>query len=103
MRARALIISYADTRSSLKILEMVRRIRPELPVIVRTRDDSDIDPSESYEIECMPTSEGVWRVRYATADVTEGKKPFTPQEWFSKGLYTVAQIDAAAGSETSAG
>lgn len=43
MRARALIISYADTRSSLKILEMVRRIRPELPVIVRTRDDSDID------------------------------------------------------------
>ena len=66
-------------------------------------DGSDIDPSESYEIECMPTSEGVWRVRYATADVTEGKKPFTPQEWFSKGLYTVAQIDAAAGSETSAG
>lgn len=69
----------------------------------KTSDDSDIDPSESYEIECMPTSEGVWRVRYATADVTEGKKPFTPQEWFSKGLYTVAQIGAAAGSETSAG
>jgi CPA2 family monovalent cation:H+ antiporter-2 len=43
MRARALIISYADTRSSLKILEMVRQIRPELPVIVRTLDDSDID------------------------------------------------------------
>ena len=43
MRARALIISYADTRSSMKILEMVRQIRPELPVVVRTRDDSDID------------------------------------------------------------
>lgn len=69
----------------------------------KTSDDSDIDPSESYEIECMPTSEGVWRVRYATADVAEGKKPFTPQEWFGKGLYTVAQITAATGSETSAG
>ena len=66
----------------------------------KTSDDSDIDPSESYEIECMPTSEGVWRVRYATADVAEGKKPFTPQEWFGKGLYTVAQITAATGSET---
>lgn len=68
-----------------------------------TSDDSDIDPSESSEIECMPTDEGVWRVRYDTADVPEGKKPFTPEEWFGKGLYTVAQITAATGSETSAG
>ncbi|WP_348944633.1 monovalent cation:proton antiporter-2 (CPA2) family protein [Chitinibacter sp. FCG-7] len=43
MRARALIVTYADTHSAMKILEMVHQIRPELPVIVRTQDDNDID------------------------------------------------------------
>ncbi|WP_410500268.1 monovalent cation:proton antiporter-2 (CPA2) family protein [Chitinibacter sp. S2-10] len=43
MRARALIVTYAETHSAMKILEMVHQIRPELPVIVRTQDDSDID------------------------------------------------------------
>ncbi|XZG70070.1 cation:proton antiporter domain-containing protein [Chitinibacteraceae bacterium HSL-7] len=43
MRARAVVVSYADTHSALRILELVRQTRPELPVIVRTFDDSDID------------------------------------------------------------
>ena len=43
MRAKALVISYADTHSAMKILELVHQLRPELPVIVRTYDDSDID------------------------------------------------------------
>ncbi|WP_148717196.1 monovalent cation:proton antiporter family protein [Chitinolyticbacter meiyuanensis] len=43
MRARALIVTYADTHSALRILELVQQLRPELPVIVRTYDDSDID------------------------------------------------------------
>ncbi|GAB7127099.1 monovalent cation:proton antiporter family protein [Silvimonas sp. JCM 19000] len=43
MRARALIVTYADTHSALKILELVHQLKPELPVIVRTYDDSDID------------------------------------------------------------
>ncbi|WP_028448726.1 monovalent cation:proton antiporter family protein [Chitinibacter tainanensis] len=43
MRARALIVTYADTHSAMKILEVVHQMRPELPVIVRTQDDSDID------------------------------------------------------------
>ncbi|MDR3413713.1 MAG: monovalent cation:proton antiporter-2 (CPA2) family protein [Formivibrio sp.] len=43
MRARALVVTYADTHSSMKILELVHQLRPELPVIVRTQDDSDID------------------------------------------------------------
>lgn len=43
MRARALIVTYSDTHSAMKILEVVHQIRPELPVIVRTQDDSDID------------------------------------------------------------
>ncbi len=41
-RARALVISYADVNSALRILELVHQLRPELPVIVRTVDDSDI-------------------------------------------------------------
>lgn len=43
MRAKALVVTYADTHSAMKILEMVQQLRPDLPVIVRTQDDSDID------------------------------------------------------------
>ncbi|GAA5784087.1 monovalent cation:proton antiporter-2 (CPA2) family protein [Chitiniphilus shinanonensis] len=43
MRARALVVTYADTHSALKILDLVHKLRPELPVIVRTHDDTDID------------------------------------------------------------
>ncbi len=43
LRAKALAITYADTASALRILGHVRELRPELPVVVRTRDDSDID------------------------------------------------------------
>jgi CPA2 family monovalent cation:H+ antiporter-2 len=43
MRAKALVVSYADTVSALKILSHVQALRPELSVVVRTRDDADID------------------------------------------------------------
>ena len=43
MRARALVVSYADTASALRILALAQELRPGLPVIVRTVDDSDID------------------------------------------------------------
>jgi CPA2 family monovalent cation:H+ antiporter-2 len=43
MRADALVVSYADTGSALKILHVVRQLRPGLPVVVRTVDDADID------------------------------------------------------------
>jgi len=43
MQARAFAISFADTPSSLRILEVVRGLCPELPVIVRTKDDYDLD------------------------------------------------------------
>lgn len=42
-RARLVIISHADVSASLKILEYLRNARPELPVLVRTRDDSRVD------------------------------------------------------------
>ena len=43
MRARALAITYADTASALRILTHVHELRPEMPVVVRTTDDTDID------------------------------------------------------------
>jgi CPA2 family monovalent cation:H+ antiporter-2 len=43
MRAKLIVISYTDTISTLKVLRQVQAIRPELPVVVRTLDDSDID------------------------------------------------------------
>ncbi len=41
-RASAVVISYHDTPSALKILRLVREHAPRVPVIVRTLDDSDI-------------------------------------------------------------
>lgn len=42
-RATAVVISYPDTASALKILELVRQHAPQVPVIVRTIDDSDLE------------------------------------------------------------
>ena len=41
-RAKSLVIAYSDDRSSLKVLNVIREIYPDLPVIVRTRDESSI-------------------------------------------------------------
>jgi CPA2 family monovalent cation:H+ antiporter-2 len=41
-RATALVVSFADTPKALAILAHVRDLRPDLPVIVRTFDDSDV-------------------------------------------------------------
>ncbi|SHN35729.1 Kef-type potassium/proton antiporter, CPA2 family [Duganella sacchari] len=42
-RASAIVITYADTRSALKVLHLVHELTPSLPVIVRSHDDSDLD------------------------------------------------------------
>jgi len=41
-RAMAVVVSFADTAKALTILAHVREMRPELPVIVRTWDDTDV-------------------------------------------------------------
>ena len=43
MRAKAIIISYADTHSALTIIAHVKEVCPSLPIIVRTQDDTDIN------------------------------------------------------------
>lgn len=43
VRAKALIISYADTPAAMKILHMVQENYPKLPVIVRTVDDTNME------------------------------------------------------------
>jgi monovalent cation:H+ antiporter-2, CPA2 family len=42
-RASAVVVSYHDTASALKILKLVQAHAPKVPVIVRTVDDTDID------------------------------------------------------------
>ena len=42
-RASALVVSFADTRMALKIIAHARAIKPDLPVIVRTFDDTDVE------------------------------------------------------------
>jgi CPA2 family monovalent cation:H+ antiporter-2 len=41
--ARALAVSYNDVPSAQRILEVVRLVRPDMPVIVRTTDDVDLE------------------------------------------------------------
>jgi CPA2 family monovalent cation:H+ antiporter-2 len=42
-RAKAVAVTYSDTASALRILAHVQEMRPGLPVVVRTVDDTDIE------------------------------------------------------------
>jgi CPA2 family monovalent cation:H+ antiporter-2 len=42
-RARAVVIAFADNALAMKILHQVQHARPEVPVIVRTFDDTELD------------------------------------------------------------
>ena len=42
-KARAVVVTFADTGAALKILHHVQQARPELPVVVRTVDDGELD------------------------------------------------------------
>jgi CPA2 family monovalent cation:H+ antiporter-2 len=41
-KAKAVVITFADIPVALKILHIVQELRPELPVVVRTVDDSEL-------------------------------------------------------------
>jgi CPA2 family monovalent cation:H+ antiporter-2 len=43
MRAKALVVSYKDKHSALAILRHVKELRPDLPVVVRTNDDTHVE------------------------------------------------------------
>ncbi|SDH20080.1 MULTISPECIES: monovalent cation:proton antiporter family protein [unclassified Duganella] len=54
-RASAVVITYADTRSALKVLHQVHELTPTLPVIVRSHDDTDLDKlKEAGAAEVVP-------------------------------------------------
>jgi CPA2 family monovalent cation:H+ antiporter-2 len=42
-RAAALVVTYADTPSALKVLHFAHQLAPSLPVIIRSHDDTDLD------------------------------------------------------------
>lgn len=52
---------------------------------VETSTDAAIDPQRDYTVKCMPTSEGIWRIRYYTRGVAE---PLSVEEFFSYCRYT---------------
>jgi len=43
MRAKALVVTYSDKHSALAILRHVKELRPDLPVVVRTNDDTHVE------------------------------------------------------------
>ncbi|MEJ2346421.1 MAG: monovalent cation:proton antiporter-2 (CPA2) family protein [Gammaproteobacteria bacterium] len=43
LRARVLVVSYDDPPASLRVIAVARSLRAELPILVRTRDDSHLD------------------------------------------------------------
>ncbi|TPW10509.1 MAG: monovalent cation:H+ antiporter-2 CPA2 family, partial [Halothiobacillaceae bacterium] len=42
-QAKVLVVSYNEVHSALKIIEQARRIRPDIPILVRTADDANLD------------------------------------------------------------
>jgi len=42
-RARAVVVTYADVPSAMRVLAAVQAVNPQVPVIVRTVDDADLD------------------------------------------------------------
>lgn len=42
-RASALVITFANTRAAIKVLDLVHELAPTVPVIVRSHDDTDLD------------------------------------------------------------
>jgi len=46
-RASAVVVTYHDTPSALKILQVVHSHAPQVPVVVRTVDDTDLDRLKS--------------------------------------------------------
>lgn len=46
-RASAVVVSFSDTHAAMTILAHVRELRPDVPVIVRTFDDSDVEKLKS--------------------------------------------------------
>ncbi len=56
-RAVAILISFDETRATLKILENTRNRRPDMPILVRTRDDTDLELlQEAGATEVVPES-----------------------------------------------
>ncbi|MCR4298984.1 MAG: monovalent cation:proton antiporter-2 (CPA2) family protein [Gallionella sp.] len=43
MRAKVLVVTYKDKHSALAILRHVKELRPDLPVVVRTNDDTHVE------------------------------------------------------------
>ena len=54
-RAKAMVVTFFDVPSAMKILRHVQELRPELPVIVRTLDDTDLDKlRQAGAVEVVP-------------------------------------------------
>jgi CPA2 family monovalent cation:H+ antiporter-2 len=60
-RASAVVVSYHDTPSALKILRLVREHAPQVPVVVRTIDDTDLENA------CAPPAPPRWCPRPSKA------------------------------------
>lgn len=43
MRAKVLVVTYKDKHSALTILRLVQELRPDLPVVVRSNDDTNVE------------------------------------------------------------
>ncbi|MDO8894079.1 monovalent cation:proton antiporter family protein [Nitrosomonas sp.] len=111
MRAKVLVISYADTVSALKILRHVQELRPELSVVVRTRDDSDIDllkaagatevVAEIMEGSLMLASHAMMFVDISTGRILRRIREIREQRYsLLRGFYYGATDEVEGGSES---
>ena len=43
LRARAVVVTFAELGASLRVLSVLRELRPDVPVVVRARTENDVD------------------------------------------------------------
>lgn len=56
-RARAMVITFDDYHAAMKILARVRQVHPDIPILVRTRDDSYMEQlTQAGATEVLPES-----------------------------------------------
>ncbi|MCC6207794.1 MAG: cation:proton antiporter [Gammaproteobacteria bacterium] len=112
-RARALVLSFDDVAASMKILSQARRLRPDIPILVRTRDDTDLERlqhagatevvPETLEASLMLSSHLLLLLNVPVSRVLREVKEVRDSRYRLLREYFHGQEDAEAGPEADGG
>ena len=106
-QAKVLVISFNDIRATLKILQMVKRTHPKLPIIVRCKDEFELKQLKNYGAthiiaEIFETSLTLSQHLLSLLDVTPQKTATLLQEMRNKDYDVLLKVFTGSYEETMA-